>query len=355
MAPNFSIGDVSAQFALDANALGNLKQQAKNDPKHALSAAAGQFEAMFMQMLLKSMREALPQDGPLASEASKTYTGMFDQQLAQQMAKKGLGIAEMLVKRLSGAPPPKEGGLAMPGSTMPAATRGHARDLVAPLAASSTVPAATRSHARDLVAPLAPSNTVAPTHQGVQSRPVPSAIAGSVAETVKGFVETLRPYAEAVAQKMGVPAHYLIAQAGLETGWGKSQPRTADGAPSRNLFGVKATGAWTGAKVEAATTEYTGNRLEKTTGTFRAYNSYTDAFQDFAALLQKSRRYANALANTHDAAKYATSLQQAGYATDPRYAEKLTRAIETVARYTLTTPPATQVVLAPADRRADLA
>jgi flagellar protein FlgJ len=323
------IGDVSAQFALDANALGNLKQQAKSDPKQALSTAATQFEALFMQMLLKSMRDALPQDGPLASETTKTYTEMFDQQIAQQLSKKGIGLANMLVKQLSGAIPQKE---TAPTASTALPVPGKAGSaIVPPMPAALTVPAR-------------PSAKVAP-----------AASTGSVASTVQGFIDKLRPYAEAVAEKMGIPAQYLIAQAGLETGWGRSQPRAADGAPSNNLFGIKATAAWKGATVKTATTEYVAGQVEKTTASFRSYGSYTDSFQDFAKLLQKSRRYANALANTHDAGRYAASLQQAGYATDPRYAEKLTRAIQTVARYAPAAPAATQVVASPADKTRDLA
>jgi flagellar protein FlgJ len=320
-----AVEDVSAQFALDTNALGRLKQQAKSDPKQALAAAAGQFEALFMQMLLKSMREALPQDGPLASETGKTYTAMFDQQIAQQLAKKGVGLADMLVKQMTGPvlQPPGPAGTAVP-LAMPERSPGTR---------------AVRIPATSLVPP--PANGAGKTTLG--SAPA------SVAATVQGFVDRVRPYAEAAAQKLGVPAHYLIAQAGLESGWGKSQPRTADGAPSHNLFGIKATGPWKGASVTAGTTEYAAGKPETTTAAFRAYASYTDSFQDFAKLLQNSRRYATALANTHDAGKYAASLQQAGYATDPRYAEKLTRAIQVVARYAPLSPAPVQVVAADAD------
>jgi flagellar protein FlgJ len=325
MALPASISDVSAQFSLDANALGNLKLQAKSDPRQALSAAAGQFEALFMQMLLKSMREALPQDGPLTSDTSKTYTAMFDQQIAQQLSKKGVGIADMLVKQLSNALPGKPDAPAAPAKTSGG------------------------------LVPRVPASMIVPQRTNAKDASVTGPASGSIAATVQGFIDKVRPYAEAAAQKLGVPVQYLIAQAGLESGWGRSQPRAADGTPSRNLFGVKATTAWKGASVTAGTTEYVAGQAEKTSASFRAYESYTDSFQDFANLLQKSRRYANALANTHDAGKYAASLQQAGYATDPRYAEKLTRAIQTVARYAPTAPAATQVVASPADRRPDLA
>ena len=150
---------------------------------------------------------------------------------------------------------------------------------------------------------------------------------------------------------MGIPADYLIAQAGLETGWGRSQPRAGDGASSHNLFGIKATTGWKGATAEAPTTEYRAGRMDRTTASFRAYGSYGESLEDFARLLQKSRRYASALANTHDAHKYATSLQQAGYATDPRYAEKLTRAIQAVAHYGSPSAAASQVVGVPVDNR----
>jgi peptidoglycan hydrolase FlgJ len=310
-----SAAEISGQFALDANALGALKEQAKSDPKKALSAAAGQFEALFMNMLLKSMREALPQDGAMSSDTTKSYTSMFDQQMAQQLSKKGLGIAAMLTKQLS-------------------ATLSHDKtDASAPVSGAGK---------------LAPAATPA---VGTKA----AAASGSVADTIQGFVDKLRPYAEAVAQKMGVPAQYLIAQAGLETGWGKSQPRSTDGAPSMNLFGIKATAAWKGGVTQATTTEYAGGQATKTVEPFRTYGSYADSFQDFAKLLQNSRRYASALANTHDASKYASSLQQAGYATDPHYAEKLTRAIQTVARYVPAAPPASQVAAGSADKRRDLA
>jgi flagellar protein FlgJ len=263
---------------------------------------------------------------------------MFDQQIAQQLSKKGIGIASMLVKQLSGALPPaaapSESAAAAPSST----SLEKARSALAQRA-SAVSGSAAWTPVKD--APVAQPKA-----------PAAGAALGSVGEAVQSFVEKLRPYAEAVAQKLGVPAHYLIAQAGLETGWGRSQPKAADGTPSNNLFGIKATSSWKGSSVAATTTEYTAGQAEKTTAAFRSYGSYSDSLQDFANLLSKSRRYANALSNTHDAGKYAASLQEAGYATDPRYAEKLTRAIQLVARYS---PAAPQVAQVRADNRPDQA
>jgi flagellar protein FlgJ len=335
-----STSDVSSQFALDANALDKLKLQAKSDPKQALSAAAGQFEALFMQMVLKSMREALPQDGPLSSETSKTYTSMLDQQIAQQLSKKGIGVASVLTKQLANTLPKTDA----PGDASSTPTTLDKAKSALAVHAATSMSIGARASAKDASA----------TNAGSETKSLAGAALGSVAETIQSFAEKLRPYAEAIAQKLGVPAHYLIAQAGLETGWGKSQPRSADGTPSHNLFGIKATNGWKGPATTATTTEYAAGQAEKTTAAFRSYSSYGDALQDFANLLQGSRRYANALANTHDASKYATSLQQAGYATDPRYAEKLTKAIQLVSRYAPAATP-TQVAAAPADNRSDLA
>jgi flagellar protein FlgJ len=327
-------GDITSQFALDANALSSLKEQAKSDPKAALSAASSQFEALFMQMLRKSMRDATPQDGPLDSEASKSYTSMFDQQISQQLAKKGIGIAAMLSKQLA--------------PTLP-----HDASAVTDATKAGAVKSGTTFVAPNAVKPGLPLKS----SSAVSAPPASSSTPGTVASTIQGFVDKLRPYAEAVAQKLGVPAQYLIAQAGLETGWGKSQPKAADGTSSQNLFGIKATSAWKGAVASATTTEYTSGQGVKTTAQFRSYTSYADSLQDFAKLLQTSRRYAGALANSHDAGKYAASLQQAGYATDPHYAEKLTRAIQTVARYTPGSPtmPATQVAGGEVDKTRDQA
>jgi len=290
--PPIAAGELAAPLAIDANALSGLREQAKTSPKAALSAAATQFEALFVQMLLKSMREALPQDGMLSSETSKTYTAMFDQQIAQQMSKKGIGLRQILERQLA---PALGGGDA-------AATSASAK---------SAAVAATKVAA----APAAPVTAVAPS---------------SIPANVKAFADKMRPYAEAAAKAVGVPADLLIAQAGLETGWGKSQPRSADGGASHNLFGLKAGRAWNGAVAVAHTTEYVAGALTRTVDRFRSYGSYTEAFQDFARVLTGSNRYAKAVAQSDDPVAYAKSLQSGGYATDPHYADKLVRAIRLV-------------------------
>jgi len=317
--------DAARMVALDTRGLAGLRQQAKSAPDTALRAAAGQFEALFMQMLLKSMRDALPQDGPFASETTKTYTAMFDQQMAQVLARKGVGIADLLVKQLSGRAGAESDGVvkAAPANASPGGAAVGAAAAPAPARAASRPPAA----------PLAPAN--------------------GLPESARAFIEKMRPHAEAAAQAAGIPVTFLLAQAALETGWGRHQPRAADGAASHNLFGIKAGARWQGAKALAATTEYVAGKATTALEAFRSYASYAESFHDFARLLRGSPRYAGVLTAAGDGSTYAQRLQQAGYATDPRYAEKLTRIIEAVGRYAASSP--TQVVLDRADNRSGTA
>ena len=340
--PSLPIGDAGSALALDARNLAALKQQAKAAPGESLRAAAGQFEALFMQMLLKSMRDALPQDGPFASETTRTYTAMFDQQVAQELAKKGVGIADLLVRQLT---PRTAGGPATDGKAARAAGTGAGEGAGAAFAGMPRraalrvdVPTpATGSKAAPAAAPSAPPAPAAP----------------SLPEKARAFLERMRPQAEAAAQAAGIPVTFLLAQAALETGWGRHLPRAADGSASHNLFGIKAGSGWQGSRTIAATTEFVAGRATTAMGSFRAYGSYGEAFADFTRLIRGSPRYAGVLAATGDGNAYARQLQQAGYATDPRYAEKLGRMIEAVGRH-LTGAPA-QVAASPADKRSGAA
>jgi len=319
--------DLAAPLALDAGALTALRQQAKTSPKAALSAAATQFEALFVQMLLKSMRDALPQDGLLSSETSKTYTAMFDQQIAQQMSKRGIGLRQILERQLApavnGSDDAASAGSTNAASSIPAGAAARAQAGGAPMThvAPPHAPAAgARALDKGVTAP-ASAGPSASTGEGA---------AGRMPANVRAFVEKMRPHAEAAAKVVGVPADLLLAQAGLETGWGKSQPRTAGGDASHNLFGIKAGRAWNGAVAVASTTEYVAGALVRTVDRFRSYGSYTEAFQDFGRLLTGNGRYAGAVARADDPIAYAKSLQRGGYATDPHYADKLVRAIRLV-------------------------
>lgn len=326
---------IDPALALDARALAGIRRDAQADPRAALGKAAGQFEALFLQMVLKQMRATLPQDGPLDSESMRTYTSMFDQQVAQHLSSRGLGLREAIEKQLARALP----GAAGSAAATPAPAGEAAKDTLRRLGATAPPPL--------------------PAHAAKAATPAAARSASGLAQNVQGFVEQVRPHAEAAAKALGLPAHLLIAQAGLETGWGRSQPRNADGSASHNLFGVKAGSRWQGASVAAATTEVVAGVAVRAVERFRSYASPAEAFRDVAKVLGGDR-YAAARASgqARDEAGYAQGLQRAGYATDPQYADKLTRAIRMVARHLAApqgaaagVPAAPQVSAAAADNR----
>jgi flagellar protein FlgJ len=286
--------NTSGSFALDANALEALKRQSRDlsadGQKQAVRQAAKQFEAVFMNMLMKSMRDTLPKDGMLESDSTRQYTGMFDQQLAQNLSQKGTGLADMIVKQLD-------------------------RRTVDP----STLASPMKRDAVSTLDKLRFANVTAAAGNGAEGVRQPGAAA-------RDFVRTRWNDAQEAAQVTGVPAQFILGQAALESGWGKREIKFADGSTSHNLFGVKATANWKGPTVDAVTTEYVGGVAKKTTEKFRAYASYAESFADYAKLIGNNPRYAATL-KSGDAAQFAQSLQKAGYATDPNYASKLTAVI----------------------------
>lgn len=294
--------DLTSRFALDVQSVDQLRFDAKQSSPEALKQAAQQFEAVFMNMLMKSMRDATPQDGLFDSEQTRMYTSMLDQQLSQRMASRGIGLAEVMVRQLSGA----MNGIPAGEDAPPIADLG-ARGL--PL----NPPEVPRAM------PLAPS-LVQPAPAAVSAAAVRS---GNLPAHVESFVQRLLPHAQAASAATGIPARFMLGQAALETGWGKSEIRGADGRNSHNLFGIKAGSGWKGQTVDIVTTEYVDGKPQKQVDTFRAYDSYADAFRDYGKLLRNNARYQNVIAQGHDAAGFAHGLQQAGYATDPNYAQKL--------------------------------
>jgi len=272
--------DPSASLAVDVKGMDALRRSAQQNSPEALKATAKQFEALFMNMVLKSMRDATPQDGIFDSQQGKMYTSMLDQQISQTMASRGVGLADVLVRQLSNI----AGNHVLPTEGMPAGQ-----------------------------VPVAPAAAGA----GAASQPA----------NIRAFQERLAPHAEEASRATGIPAKFMLGQAALESGWGKREIRGADGSASHNLFGIKATGGWKGKVVETATTEYVNGVPQTKMAKFRAYDSYADAFRDYAKLLRDNPRYQNVLANATDAAGFAQGLQKAGYATDPQYAAKLTRII----------------------------
>lgn len=302
-----SSADLSGKVAFDANGLNNLKQAARENSPEAIKEVAKQFEAIFMNMMLKSMREASPQDSPFDNEQSRTFTTMLDQQLTTNLSSKGLGLADILARQLSKS-----------GYT--------ANNAMEQAVTDKTSSADTHSNLRpDLTGNPFLNNIVNALKQN-NAVTQPSALNGSATE----FQNRMASHAETASQATGIPAHLMLGQAALESGWGKREIKAADGTPSNNLFGIKATGNWNGKVVEATTTEYIHGIKQKRIEKFRAYDNYADSFKDFANLMQNNPRYENVMANLHSPQGYAQAMQQAGYATDPNYATKLASVIQKI-------------------------
>ena len=297
-------GTVISGAAWDSRALDALRRVAREDQTRGLKAATKQLEGMFIQMMLKSMRDATPKEALFSSEQSEMFTSMLDQQLAQNLAEQGkLGIAQLMRKTAgdSAVSAPAVGGKAVPlALRLPPQTP--------QLAPAFTV----------LSLPQAPADT--------QAAPVP--LTGPVRNNAS-FISRLSAPAIAAAQQSGVPHQLIIAQAALESGWGNREIPTREGKPSHNLFAVKATPDWQGETTEVTTTEYINGVARKVKAAFRVYQSYSEALSDYATLLRHNPRYQKVIeAATPEMAAYA--LQAGGYATDPKYAEKLINIIKQV-------------------------
>ncbi|MDZ4200608.1 MAG: flagellar assembly peptidoglycan hydrolase FlgJ [Gallionella sp.] len=301
--------NTTAGLALDTQSLEQLRSQAKHSPDQALKAAAQQFESVFLNMMLKSMREATMQDGIFDSEQTKMFTGMLDQQLAQNMSSRGVGLADIMVKQLSrnsGAIPVTD--LSVPA---PSAVDQRTAQLIS---AAATMPLG--------------GDTVPVGAETAVPSALPSAYSGS---TQQDFVNRMSPYAIQASRSSGVPAQLMLGQAALESGWGKQEIRNSDGSSSYNLFGIKATSGWKGRTADVMTTEYKDGVAHKQVEKFRAYSSYAEAFQDYANLMSGNPRYAGVLQQGGNLAGMAQAVQKAGYATDPKYADKLTRVMNQMA------------------------
>ena len=311
-----SIPDISNLPAYDANSLNDLKRLSKGNSPEAIKAASQQFEALFLQQVLKAMRDATPQDGMFDSDQTRTFQSMMDQQLAQMLSAKGsTGLAAMLEKQLSRGQPQDPAKPANPAAAAdPAAAPGSS------LPKSRFGKDTLRGAALQLLG--GPTSASA----GTGRADVSAATSPAGASSTGSFVDRLWPHALAASRSTGIPPHFMIAQAALETGWGKAQMKTADGSDSHNLFGIKAGKDWKGPIVEKVTTEHIGGVAHRQVERFRAYGSYAAAFTDYANVLSSNPRYAAVVGN-QDASAFARGLQQAGYATDPMYAAKLERII----------------------------
>lgn len=345
----------------DLNRLNQLKVGKDRDGEENVRKVAQEFESLFLNEMLKSMRsatEVLSKDNPLNSQASKQYQDMYDQQLSVSLSKEGggIGLADVLVRQLSKqteavtrsnpfAQVARTEGAAWPSK--PAASTDSVRDdsrllnqrrLALPGRASerqlANVSATDPARGTDTPQPLVnldwqPATAfAAPQDKPLTVNGVEVDTARAPSKTRFGspeeFIATMMPMAEKAARRLGVEPRYLVAQAALETGWGKSMIRQKDGSNSHNLFGIKATN-WSGESAAARTTEYVNGRAVKQVEGFRAYASFEQSFDDFVSLLQNSDRYQSALNAGGDSERFVQELQKAGYATDPQYARKVSQ------------------------------
>jgi flagellar protein FlgJ len=328
---------VPGSLASDVRSLDSLKAGAAKDPAGAVRQAATQFEALFMQTVLKSMRDAVPRSGMFDGPGADIYRGMLDTQFAQAMAGRPGGLSELIARQLmrnirSDGPPAGAGAAGAAGATaLPdMSADGLARALLAQDGARD--PADPDADAEALAWPsgaqaAAAALAAARARAGGAPASTPAPVRGGDAQV--GFVDRMWPAALAAERRTGVPAAFIVGQSALESGWGRQEPRHADGRPSHNLFGIKAGPGWRGAVVEASTTEYVDGRPVRAVERFRAYDSYEASFEDWARLMASSPRYAGVLRAGGSVESFAQGLQRAGYATDPQYATKLTRTITT--------------------------
>ena len=285
----------SAQsLAADSQSLNNLKFDANKATPETIKETAKQFESLFMRELVKSMRDAsnTMKSGMLDNPGSDLGADMLDQQFAVQMSGQPGGLSDIISQQLA-----RQMGVTMPGSTN---TTG-----------------------------AGPAKAAATTDLGMDAKIIPVKTKRAPTETQAEFVKKHSDAASKVEKYTGIPASYMLGQAGHETGWGNHQIKVKGGGNSFNLFGIKAGASWTGKVAEVTTTEYVGGVAQKQVAKFRAYDSYEDSFKDYARLITESPRYAKAREQTTSAHAFASGLQKAGYATDPEYAAKLSRAINT--------------------------
>jgi flagellar protein FlgJ len=298
---------VTTANVVDLHGLERLRHRAAQDESAAVTEAAVQFEALFIGMMLESARSARLGSGLLDGAQTKQYLDLMDQQVALEMARNGgLGFGRMLVEQLSpGSAPPVMASASSTRLERAPVSRTElppAVEVVAPGEISSAFPSALPPSLRELA-----------THAGEPARPPDAADA-------ERFVERLLPQAREAAAALGVEPRVLLAQAALETGWGKSLESSA--APAHNLFGIKAGGSWTGGRTAHWTMEQGAAGLERRREAFRAYESTAASFSDYVDLISSAPRYAAALESRGDAEGYVRAIADGGYATDPEYADK---------------------------------
>lgn len=311
----------TTSYVLDVNSIGSLKANA-NSPE-AIKKIASQVEGLFLQMMLKSMRDATPKDDLLSSNQTQLFTSLYDQQISQDLSNKGIGFANELVKAM------EQNSLINPD------------DLELNSEKQFSLVETLQSQSFDGKPESINSTNVLNIVRGSLSREninnlslkftsIPTTVNNAVSDVVEGateFVKTLSMPAQLASKDSGIHHQLILAQAALESGWGKHEIKAANGNQSHNLFGIKAGKNWKGDVTEVLTTEFIDGQPTKVRAKFRVYQSYQHALSDYVDLLTQNPRYKNVI-SASSPEQAAIEIQKAGYATDPQYASKLINIIK---------------------------
>lgn len=281
-----TVGMANQGLASDGRSINGLRAAAARDPKAAIKETAKQFETLFMQEVMKSMRASTMSTGMLDNSATQLGTEMLDTQYSSKLSGMRGGLADAIAKHLERQLGQMDGG----------------------------------------------SKPVTAKAAGAAPTALPALAQKNVPTKVSQFIQQHDSAAKAVSAQTGIPASFMIAQAAHESGWGKREITHKDGTSANNLFGIKAGANWKGPVAEVQTTEYIDGKPQKVMAKFRAYASTEEGFRDYANLLTGNERYKNVVANSATPESFARGLQKAGYATDPAYADKLTKVINTTLR-----------------------
>jgi len=287
MSNSVSQADIYADF----NGLAQLKAKAGGDSSEqqdALAQVARQFETIFLKMMLKSMRDTVPESDLIDNDKARFYQSMYDDQISLDLSKRGdLGLAQMIVNQM--------GEKATDKTTEKVGEMQSYRE---------TAIRQQQHKAAAITKNVEPQRNDAIT-------------------SIDDFAEKLGPAASNAAKELGVDAKILLAQSALETGWGQHIMKDKAGHSSYNLFGIKASHGWQGKTVNVQTVEYEAGIAQKRQATFRAYDSYEESFNDYVQFLKQNPRYAETLSSVDSNEAFVKGLQKAGYATDPAYANKI--------------------------------
>ena len=323
----------------DLNAMAQMKSGSKADTPENMERVARQFESLFLNVMMKSMREAnqaFAEGNPLNTPQTRFYQDMYDSQMAVHLSERqGMGLADVMLRQLSptsaGPKPAAAVSAAGDGPADHSALLARRRLAISmgrgevslgqqPTAADEPASSRPVTAAAEPAANWQPVRGIRAAERAAAAQPAPTRF-DSPAE----FAAAMLPMAEKAAARLGVDPHYLVAQAALETGWGKSIIRNGDGTSSYNLFGIKSHGQWQGESASVMTSEYRDGVRQQERASFRSYDSFEQSFDDYVDFLHRNGRYAQALKRTESGDVFFRELQAAGYATDPRYASKVSQ------------------------------